>query len=233
MDPILALARSNGMIVIEDAAQAHGAGYRGRRVGSLGELACFSFYPGKNLGAYGEGGIVVTNNSEHASVIRKLRDWGQSRRYHHDLRGFNYRMDSLQGAILRVKLRYLEGWTEGRRAVAREYTRLLENFAVIRPVEQDYARHVYHVYAIRSQHRDALIEHLSAKGIQTGIHYPIPVHLQNAYAEARYPRGSFPVAELVASQVLSLPIYPELTSEQITSVADAVREYSRAALASV
>jgi len=228
MDPILAVARPTGRIVIEDAAQAHGAKYRGRRAGSLGELACFSFYPGKNLGAYGEGGMVVTDNPEYASVIRKLRDWGQSRRYHHDMRGFNYRMDGIQGAILRVKLRHLERWTEGRRAVAREYTRLLGNSGVTTPAEQEWARHVYHVYAIRSKQRDALNEYLNGKGIQTGIHYPIPVHLQKAYAEPYYGVGSFPVSEEVASQVLSLPIYPELTSEQLATVADAVREFSRA-----
>jgi dTDP-4-amino-4,6-dideoxygalactose transaminase len=227
MDPILAVARAMGKIVIEDAAQAHGAEYRGRRTGSLGDLACFSFYPGKNLGAYGEGGIVVTDNAEYASVIRKLRDWGQSRRYHHDLRGFNYRMDGIQGAILRVKLRHLERWTEGRRAVAREYMRLLDGAGVVTPVEQEWARHVYHVFAIRSQERNSLQEHLSAKGIQTGIHYPIPVHLQKAYAEPQYGVGSFPVSEEIASQVLSLPIYPELTSEQLTAIADALHAHSR------
>jgi dTDP-4-amino-4,6-dideoxygalactose transaminase len=231
MDPILEMARDAGAAVIEDAAQAHGAEYRGRRAGALGVLACFSFYPGKNLGAYGEGGIVVTDDPEKAALMRRLRDWGQSRRYYHDVRGFNYRMDGIQGAVLRVKLRHLERWTETRRAVAREYGRMLANSGVITPVEREYARHVYHVYAVRSQRRDTLIEQLSAKGIQTGIHYPIPVHLQKAYADPAYPTGSLPVSESVASEVLSLPIYPELTSEQISAMARAVEECNRSARA--
>lgn len=219
MDPILEIARRHGKIVIEDAAQAHGAEYKGRRAGSLADMACFSFYPGKNLGAYGEGGAVVTANAEWASLIRKMRDWGQSRRYYHDLPGFNNRLEGMQGAILRVKLRHLEKWTEARRANAALYSQKLADCGLITPKAMPYARHVYHVYAIRTPRRDALADALTAAEIQFGIHYPIPVHLQKAYADPRYGAGDFPVAECVASEILSLPMYPELTEQQIESVA--------------
>jgi len=223
LDPIMGLARHYGLAVIEDAAQAHGALYKGMRAGSMGDLGCFSFYPGKNLGAYGEGGMVVTRNAEYANTIRMLRDWGQARRYYHDLQGFNYRMDGIQGAILRVKLRYLEQWTEARRARAAMYSTLLAGADVTPPVEMPYARHVYHVYAIRSAARDELARDLKANGIQTGIHYPIPVHLQKAYADPRYGRGRFPNAERAALEVLSLPIYPELTGGQVEFVCETIR----------
>ena len=218
MDPILEIARRHRRVVIEDAAQAHGARYKGRPVGSLGDLACFSFYPGKNLGAYGEGGIVVTNNPEYATTIRSLRSWGESKRYYHDLRGFNYRMEGIQGAILRVKLRHLEAWTEARRRNADLYTARLKDIAVGIPEEMPYSRHVRHVYAIRVADRDALAQNLAAAGVQTGIHYPIPVHLQKAYQDLRYGRGDFPISETVASEVLSLPLFPELTESQIDEV---------------
>ncbi|HMD70666.1 MAG TPA: DegT/DnrJ/EryC1/StrS family aminotransferase [Bryobacteraceae bacterium] len=223
MDPIIEVARRRGIAVIEDAAQAHGSQYKGRPVGSLGDMACYSFYPGKNLGAYGEGGMVVTSNPEYAGFVRKMRDWGQSRRYYHDLRGFNYRLEGMQGAILRVKLRHLEAWTEARRANAAIYGETLAGLGVGLPREMPSARHVYHVYAIRVPHRDAVVEAMTAAGVQTGIHYPIPVHLQNAYRDERYPEGSFPVAETVAREVLSLPMFPELTRAQIEEVAEAVR----------
>src|SRR5450631_4188472 len=175
MDPIMDVARRHGLVVIEDAAQAHGAKYKGRPVGSIGDLGCFSFYPTKNLGAYGEGGAVTTNNSDYAKTIRALRDWGQDRKYFHVLRGYNYRMEGFQGAILRVKLRHLEKWTEARRAHAALYDALLKESDVTTPRQMPYARHVYHVYAIRTPHRDALVEALKAADIQYGIHYPIPV----------------------------------------------------------
>ena len=194
--------------MIEDAAQAHGAEYNGQRVGSLGDLACFSFYPGKNLGAYGEGGAVVTGNPEYAKTIRLLRSWGESRRYYHDLRGFNYRMEGMQGAILRVKLRHLERWTEARRTNAALYDSLLKDSGVITPPQLPYARHVYCVYAIRTPNRPALAEAFKQAGIQFGIHYPVPVHLQDAYRDARYGPGDFPVAERIAGEVISLPMYP-------------------------
>jgi dTDP-4-amino-4,6-dideoxygalactose transaminase len=223
MTPLMGLARSRGILVIEDAAQAHGAEYKGQRAGSLADLACFSFYPGKNLGAYGEAGAVVTANPEYAKTIRLLRSWGESRRYYHDLRGFNYRMEGIQGAILRVKLRHLERWTEARRSHAALYDQLLRDSGVITPREMPYARHVYHVYAIRTPQRDALVDALKTANIQYGIHYPIPVHLQRAYRDSRYSEGSFPVAERIAGEVLSLPIYPELQRAQIEEVCEVVR----------
>jgi dTDP-4-amino-4,6-dideoxygalactose transaminase len=223
MDPLVEIARRRGLLVIEDAAQAHGARYKGRPVGSLGDLACFSFYPGKNLGAYGEGGIVLTSNDEYAKKIRMLRDWGQDRKYHHLLAGYNYRMEGMQGAILRVKLRHLETWTEARRAHAAQYRQLLAGAPVGVPAEAPDARHVYHVYAVRTAQRDAVMKALGEQGIQTGIHYPVPVHLQPAYADAEYARGSFPLAEKAADEVMSLPMFPELTEEQVQLVANAVR----------
>jgi len=222
MDPILEVARRHGLIVIEDAAQAHGAKYRGRAVGGLADIACFSFYPGKNLGAYGEGGAVTTSNPEFARTIRMLRDWGQDRKYHHVLRGFNYRMEALQGAILRVKLRHLERWTEARRDIVDKYNRLLASSGVERPTEMPWARHVYHLYTVRTSDRDTLQQSLQKEGIQTGIHYAEPVHLQPAYANLGYGRHSLPHSEKAAEQVLSLPLYPEMTDDQIESVSQAV-----------
>jgi dTDP-4-amino-4,6-dideoxygalactose transaminase len=224
MDPIMEIARRHGLVVIEDAAQAHGAKYKGRPVGSIGDMACFSFYPGKNLGAYGEGGAVTTSNAEHARTVRMLRDWGQDRKYHHVLRGYNYRMEGFQGAILRVKLRYLERWTEARRAVVTQYNQHLADAGVERPTEMPWARHVYHVYTLRADDRDSLQTALQAEGIQTGIHYPVPVHLQPAYADLGYGRGAFPRSEAAAAQVLSLPLYPELSSEAVAGVAGVVKK---------
>ena len=224
LDPIFEIARRRGLKVIEDACQAHGAEYKRRRVGPLGEMGCFSFYPGKNLGAYGEGGLVVTNHAEHAHAVRLLRNWGEERRYHHQLRGYNYRMEGLQGAILGVKLRHLEAWTEARRAHATRYAKLLAGSEVQAPREMPYARHVFHVYAVRAPQRDALQKSLLAAGVQTGIHYPIPVHLQPAYADLGYKAGDFPVSEKLAGEVLSLPLYPEMTDAQLEEVAAAVRK---------
>ena len=223
MDPILEVAERRGLVVIEDAAQAHGAEYKGRRVGSIGDLACFSFYPGKNLGAYGEGGIVMTNNPEYASIIRMLRDWGQEQKYRHLLRGYNYRMDELQAAVLRVKLRHLESWTKARRENAIRYNQLLSGNGTDTPDQMAYAQHVYHVYAIRAPHRDLLRQSLAAQGIQTGIHYPIPVHLQEAHADLEYRSGDFPRSEQAAAEVLSLPMFAELTVEQQQQVASTIR----------
>jgi len=224
MDPIMEIARRRRLVVIEDAAQAHGAKYKGRPVGSIGDMACFSFYPGKNLGAYGEGGAVTTNNAEYARTVRMLRDWGQDRKYHHVLRGYNYRMEGFQGAILRVKLKHLEKWTEGRRAVVKQYNELLADCEVETPKEMSWGRHVYHVYTLRTSDRDGLQATLTAEGIQTGIHYPVPVHLQPAYADLAYGPGTFPHAEDAANQVLSLPLYPELSSQAIAQVADVPRK---------
>jgi dTDP-4-amino-4,6-dideoxygalactose transaminase len=224
MDPIVAVARRHGLVVIEDGCQAHGAEYKGRRVGSLGDMACFSFYPGKNLGAAGEGGMVVTGNDDYTKKMRMLRDWGCEQRYHHVLQGFNYRMEGMQGAILGVKLRYLEGWTEARRERAKVYDRLLANSGVVTPKEMAYARHVYHIYAVRCADRDSLAQALQAKGIHTGLHYPIPVHLQEAHRDLGYKAGQFPNSEAAAREVLSLPLYPELSLESLEQVADAVTQ---------
>ena len=222
MAPILEIARRHGLAVIEDAAQAHGAEYKGRRVGSIGDMGCFSFYPGKNLGAYGEGGMVVTNNAEYARTIRMLRDWGAERKYEHVLKGYNYRLEGIQGAVLRVKLRHLEAWTEARRAAAAHYDRLLAGSGVPTPEPMPGTRHVYHVYAIRTGQRQAWQDALHAQGIQTGIHYPTPVHLLPAFADLGYARGQFPHSERAANEVLSLPMFPELTASQREQVSAAV-----------
>ncbi len=212
MDPILEIARRQGLLVIEDAAQAHGAEYKGRRAGSLGDMGCFSFYPGKNLGAYGEGGMVVTSNADYTRTIRMLRDWGAEKKYQHVLKGYNYRMEGIQGAVLRVKLRHLEAWTEARRAAAARYDGLLAGSGVATPEAMAYARHVYHVYAIRSSHRQQWQEALHAQGIQTGIHYPIPIHLLPAFADLGYKAGQFPHSEQAANEVLSLPMFRRVDS---------------------
>ncbi len=219
MDPIMAIARKHNLIVIEDACQAHGSEYKGKRCGSIGQIGCFSFYPGKNLGAYGEGGAVVTSDSEIAKKIRLLRAWGEETRYEHKFRGFNYRMDGVQGAILGVKLRHLDTWTEARRRNAAEYGRRLAETSVALPRERPGVRHVYHLYVVRLQQRDVWRERLTEAGVQTGVHYPIPVHLQPAYRDLGYASGAFPVCEHAAGEVLSLPMFPELTDAQIREVA--------------
>jgi dTDP-4-amino-4,6-dideoxygalactose transaminase len=231
MDPILDIAKRHGLVVIEDAAQAHGALYKGRRCGSMGQIAAFSFYPGKNLGAYGEGGAAVTSDPALAKKMRLLRSWGEERRYEHTMHAFNYRMDGIQGAILRVKLRHLEAWTEGRRARAADYSELFAGSDVRTPVEPPECRHVFHVYAVRLPNRDHVRQQLQADGIQTGIHYPIPVHLQEAYRHLGHQRGDFPVSEAVAGEVLSLPMFPELTRAQVEQVTAAVRSASASPVA--
>ena len=219
MDPILEIARKYDLFVIEDACQAHGAEYKGKKAGIMGDAGCFSFYPGKNLGAYGEAGAVITDNSELAGKIRMLRDHGQSNKYHHDLIGWNDRMDGIQGAILSAKLKHLPAWNEARRKHAHVYTRLLKGYeGMITPLEADYAKHVFHIYAIRVPNRDRLIKALGERGISCNIHYPIPIHLTDAYKFLELKRGSFSVVERCADEFLSLPIYPELTEEQIEHV---------------
>lgn len=226
MDAIMAIAKRHGLRVIEDACQAHGAEYKGQRVGSIGDAGCFSFYPGKNLGAYGEAGAVVTNNAELAEKIRMLRDHGQSKKYYHHMIGWNARMEGFQAAILDVKLKYLNTWNNARRQHAQRYRQLLAEVPdVIAPVEADYARHIYHVYAIRVHQRDELIKFLAEKEVQSGIHYPVPVHLQQAYHFLGLGVGSYPVAEHCAQQFLSLPMYPELTDEQIEYTVGQIRQF--------
>lgn len=223
MDPIMAIARRHGLVVIEDAAQAHGAEYRGRRAGSIGDLGCFSFYPGKNLGAFGEGGALVTDRVEFARRVSLLRDWGQEAKYDHVIPGYNYRMDEIQSAVLNVKLDYIERWTEARRSLAMRYDELLADLPLSRPRPPAHARHVYHVYAVRSERRDETLSLLRDAGIGAGIHYPVPVHLQRAYAELGYRVGDLPITEMLAKDFLSLPIYPELLPEQAGEVVATLR----------
>ncbi len=231
MDPILELAKRHNLVVIEDAAQAHGAEYKGQRVGSLGDMGCFSFYPGKNLGAYGEGGMVTTNNSDYTRTIKMLRDWGAEQKYQHVLKGFNYRLEGLQGAVLRVKLRHLDEWTECRRAAANHYDHLLQVLEVATPKAMHYSRHVYHIYAIRTSSRGDWQQALQAKGIQTGIHYPIPIHLLPAYADLGYTIGDFPHSERAADEVLSLPMFAELTKTQCEEVCNAIAILAKSEMA--
>jgi dTDP-4-amino-4,6-dideoxygalactose transaminase len=224
LDPIHEIAARHNLLVIEDAAQAHGSLYRERRVGALSQAGCFSFYPGKNLGAYGEGGAVVTNDAEVARRVRLLRDHGSERKYHHEIIGYNFRLEGLQGAVLNVKLRHLDRWNDLRRAVAARYNELLKATPLVLPREMDYARHVYHLYVVQTEARDNLQQSLTEAGVQTGIHYPVPIHLQPAYASLGYKSGDFPETERQAARVLSLPIYPELTDEQLNRVAEAIQQ---------
>jgi dTDP-4-amino-4,6-dideoxygalactose transaminase len=225
MDPIMEFARKHGLFVIEDACQAHGAEYKGKRAGTIGDAGCFSFYPGKNLGAFGEAGAVVTNDSELDEKIRVLRDHGQIRKYRHNMIGWNCRMDGIQGAVLSVKLRRLENGNLLRRNHAEDYNHAFSSLEeVVTPVEADYARHVYHIYALRVQDRDEVMFMLKEKGIQCGVHYPVPVHLQRAYRELGYQTGDLPISEQTALEYISLPMFPELTKEQIGMVTLAVRE---------
>src|SRR2546429_764303 len=224
MDPILEIARRHGLPVIEDACQAHGAEYKGRKAGSLGICGCFSFYPGKNLGALGEAGAVVTNSEELTNKIQMLRDHGQAKKYYHALVGWNARMDGIQGSALRVKLKYLNKGNESRRAHARAYSQNLAEIAeLVLPTEAEYARHVYHLYVVRLQNRDRILQEMAQRGIACGIHYPIPVHLQEAYRFLGHTKGSCPVAEQCAEEFLSLPMFPELTAEQIQFVSSGVK----------
>lgn len=223
MDAIMAIARTHSLTVIEDAAQAHGAEYKGRRAGSIGDFGCFSFYPGKNLGAYGEGGAVVTNDRESTSALALLRNWGQASKYDHVLAGYNYRMDAVQCAILNVKMNHIERWTDARINVAEQYDRLLADLPCRRPATDGSGRHVFHVYAIATEHRDRLQAALSAAGIGTGIHYPVPVHLQKAYAGLGRGHDDLPITEKLASELLSLPIYPELATADVSFVATQIQ----------
>jgi dTDP-4-amino-4,6-dideoxygalactose transaminase len=226
MRPILNLAQKYNLKVIEDACQAHGAEYNGRKIGSLGELGCFSFYPSKNLGAYGDGGMVVTNDPELADRVWMLRNYGQRKRYCHDIKGFNSRLDELQAAFLRKKLEHLNRWNEWRRRLAQIYHDSLGK-SVVKPIEKDYAYHIYHLYVIRSQHRDDLQKYLMKNGIQTLIHYPVPVHLQQAYYDLNIKPESLPITEKYAAEILSLPMYPELKDDDVFYVADKINDFYR------
>lgn len=226
LDPILALAERHGLWVVEDAAQAHGATYRGCAVGSIGSLGCFSFYPGKNLGSLGEGGAVTGADQALMNVVRQLREHGQSTKYVHECEGYNGRLHAIQAAFLRIKLAHLRTWNEGRRRVAGLYGAALGGIDEIElPVEATYGEHVYHLYVVRTERRDQLKEFLAAQGIGTGLHYPRPLHLQRAYAALGVGEGSLPVTERVAATCLSLPMFPEMTESQVVRVAEAVRAF--------
>ena len=231
MDPILEIARRHNLILFEDAAQAHGAEYKGRRAGSMGDLACFSFYPGKNLGAYGEGGAVVTNNERYVDLIKQLRDQGQSEKYSHERIGYNYRMEAIQGAVLRVKLKHLDDWNRARRKHAVTYRRELADTGVRLLEEAPGDTSVYHIFPLFTEQRDQLRAHLHDAGVGTGVHYPIPVHLQRGYRTLGYNAGDLPQTERICREVLSLPMYPELPNETVMQIADLVRQFSRQAVA--
>lgn len=230
LDPLLEIAERRGLALIEDACQAHGARYKGRRVGSFGAFAAFSFYPGKNLGAYGDGGALTSNDPDLAARVAMMRNYGQRRKYEHAYLAWNRRLDTLQAAVLRVKLRHLDGWNRERRKAAACYDLLLGGSGLELPVPVSYAEHVYHLYVVQSAHRDTIRSSLEAEGIASGIHYPLPIHLQPAYREMGRGPGSFPVTEQIAPRLLSLPMYPELTEEQVEQVAGAVRRAVSAAV---
>jgi dTDP-4-amino-4,6-dideoxygalactose transaminase len=229
MDPIMELAKKYSLKVIEDAAQAHGAEYKGKKVGSIGDVGCFSFYPGKNLGAYGDAGMVVTNNDEIAEKIKLLRNHGRiTKKYEHEIEGYSSRLDNLQAAILRVKLKHLNKWNESRRENAKRYNELLSNIDdIIAPHEADYAKHVYHLYVIRVEGRDKLKEDFKSKGIATGIHYPIPLHLQPAYKYLGYKEGDFPVTEECSQKILSLPMFAELADREIEEIVELIKNFKK------
>jgi dTDP-4-amino-4,6-dideoxygalactose transaminase len=222
MEPVLEFAQRHGLRVIEDACQAHGARWNGGRAGTFGSVGCFSFYPGKNLGAYGDAGAIVTNDAAIADELRLLRDFGQRKKYVHLVKGTNCRLDSIQAAVLDVKLRHLDDWNEARRRHADAYDAKLRQIGVTPPVRLHDEGHVYHLYVIEVEQRDRIADELRDRGIQTGIHYPIPMHLQPAYAELNLGRGAFPRTEVAAQRVLSLPMFAELTDEQIDRVVDAL-----------
>jgi len=226
MHRIMEIARAHELSVIEDACQAHGAEYKGKRSGSIGDIGCFSFYPGKNLGAYGEAGAIVTNNAKLAEKMRMFRDHGQRKKYYHSIVGWNARMDGFQGAVLGVKLKHLATWNDARRKNAQLYDSLLADVDdIITPVQADYGRHVYHVYAIRTRNRDELISALAEKDIFCGIHYPVLIHLQEAYKFLGYKKGSFPVAERCADELVSLPMFAELSQEHIQKVCHEIKSF--------
>lgn len=229
MDPLIILAKKYGLKIIEDAAQAHGAEYKGRKAGSIGDVACFSLYPSKNLGAYGDGGIITTSNEEIANKIKFLRNHGRtSEKYLHDMEGYSSRLDNLQAAILSVKLKYLDVWNNKRRENALIYNRLLENLdGILTPYEAEYCSHVYHLYVIQTKYRDDLREYLKSRGIATGIHYPIPLHLQPAYNHLEYKEEDFPVTERVSQEILSLPMYPELGENHIVKIVETIKYFDK------
>jgi dTDP-4-amino-4,6-dideoxygalactose transaminase len=232
MDPILEVARKHNLWVLEDAAQAHGASYKGKRVGGLGDIAGWSFYPGKNLGAFGDGGAVTTNNGEFADRVRVLRNYGSRTKYFNEVRGFNSRLDEIQAAVLRVKLKHLDGWNRRRLQIAELYRRELEGCDLILPYVPEWAEPAYHLFVVRSGQRDALHQYLETQGIGTLIHYPVPPHLQQAYCEIGLAAGTLPISERIHQEVLSLPIGPHVTEAQVETVTRAVCEFCQGSLSS-
>ena len=226
MDPIIDVAKKYNLKVIEDAAQAHGAEYNNKRVGALGDIGIFSFYPGKNLGAYGDAGAVVTNDPDISNKIAMLRNHGRTKKYEHEYEGYNCRLDTLQAAILRVKLKYINSWNEARRNHASSYRKLLQNTDIILPTEQKDNKHIYHIFAVRVANRDNLLNKLKNEGIGAGIHYPIPLHLQPAYRYLGYKAGDFPITEKCAREIISLPMYPELDEVKIKKIAEAISKFT-------
>ena len=224
VDALLEIARRHNIHLVEDACQAHGATYKGRKAGSLGVAGCFSFYPGKNLGCLGEGGAVVTSNPELAQRMRMLRDHGSVKKYEHSLPGYNFRLEGLQGGFLSVKLRHLDRWNARRREVAKLYHELLSESSLGLPVEMGWGEHVYHLYVIQADDREALRNALNAAGVECGLHYPVPLHLQAAYADLGYEKGRFPVSEHLSSHILSLPMHPFITDEEVKRVASVLLE---------
>jgi len=224
MDPIVAIAKKYNLKVIEDCAQAHGTEYRERKVGSLGDVGCFSFYPSKNLGAFGDGGMVVTSDSELADKLRMLRFYGQSRRDYHEIKGFNSRLDEIQAAILHTKLVHLDHWNDRRRQIAECFKENIVKPEIMHPREMEYGKHIFHLYVIRVSARDEFRQRLLARGISTGVHYPVPIHFQKAYADLNLPIGSLPVTEEIANQIVSLPVFPELSDGEIAYVCQVINE---------
>jgi dTDP-4-amino-4,6-dideoxygalactose transaminase len=227
IDPVLEICRKHKLALVEDAAQAHGAKYKGKTVGGFGQISCFSFYPGKNLGACGEGGALLTDHAEFASRARSLREHGSHMRYYHDEVGFNYRMEGIQAAVLGVKLKHLPAWTQKRRTIAHTYHDLLADTPLRLPREPAYAQSAWHLYVVRHPRRDELKKHLEANGIGCALHYPVPLHLQKCYASLGYKAGDLPVVEKAARECLSLPMYPELTDKQVQHVADVIKDFFR------
>jgi dTDP-4-amino-4,6-dideoxygalactose transaminase len=225
IDPILEICRKHNLPLVEDTAQAHGATYKGRMVGTFGRMSGFSFYPGKNLGAYGEGGALVTNEPELAARARALREHGSTERYYHDEIGYNYRMEGIQGAVLGIKLKHLPAWTRERQRVAHLYQELLDGTPLQLPREAEYATSAWHLFVVRHPERDALKKHLEANKIGCALHYPLPLHLQKAYAHLGYEPGDFPIAEKAARECISLPIYPEMTDAQVQRVAEVIKGF--------
>lgn len=226
MGSLMQIARKHSLMVVEDCAQAHGATLNGKHVGTIGDIGCFSFFPGKNLGAYGDAGAIVTNSSELEQKIRMLRNHGRLGKYQHDVEGINSRMDALQAAVLRVKLRHLPTWSDSRRRIAAKYTEQLnETTGIVLPCTPPGAQHAFHLYVVRVSHRDKLMDKLKSAGISSGVHYPIPLHLQPAYNHLGYSKGSFPITEMTCEEILSLPIYPELSDGQIAEIVDVLMQH--------